>query len=162
LACIGPQAKELIAGHDDCDTPCGAASPYQKLVDWDASVLMFGATLNAYTLFHTAEDAAGVPYLYEPNTYELRLREPDGSTRHFRMHRQDMSVSRRFAEMSSWLEDRGLLVRQRCGNGELLWLPHAGGVHEAVTKALRDDPWLLVSPESRPVSLKTAYETSAA
>src|SRR5712692_7680181 len=65
LAAEGPMASMLVEGHEHCTTPCGAGTPYERLVRWDASILMFGVTLNCYTLFHSAEDAARVPYLYE-------------------------------------------------------------------------------------------------
>ena len=45
------------------------------MVRQDASVLMFGVTLNSYTLFHTAEDEAEVPYCYEEEPYSLRVRD---------------------------------------------------------------------------------------
>jgi aminoglycoside 3-N-acetyltransferase len=146
IASEGARAKELVTDHEKCDTPCGEGSPYQKLVDWDASVLMFGVTLDAYTLFHTAENTAAVSYLYEPQICQLKLRDATGKTRDFPMRRQDMKVPRRFREMDQWLEERGLLTRKLLGNSELLFLPRAAAVHEAVTKALRDDPLFLVAP----------------
>src|SRR5262249_1506540 len=60
LACSGPSAAWLCAEHELCATPCGAATPYARLVQSHCSVLMFGVTLDSYTLFHTAEDAARV------------------------------------------------------------------------------------------------------
>ncbi len=149
LAALGDGASALVAGHERCDTPCGLGTPYHKLVEQDAGVLMFGVSLNTYTLFHTAEDAAGVAYLYEPAPCVLKVREPGGCVRDFPMRRQDMKVARRFAAMDSWLEARGLLHRRRCGRGEILWLPHVAAVHEAVTTALRAEPWLLVEPSAR-------------
>src|SRR5262249_43045932 len=65
LAAEGPLAGKLVAGHELCDTPCGLGTPYHRLVEWDAGVLMFGVTFDCYTLFHTAEDAGAVPYLYK-------------------------------------------------------------------------------------------------
>lgn len=152
LACEGPGAASLIAGHELCETSCGAGTPYRKLVDQDAGVLMFGVTLNAYTLFHTAEDAAAAPYLYERNLCVLKVRFPGGEPQDYPLRRQDMKVVRRFAAMDVWLEARGLLQRRRCGRGEILWLPHVAAVHEAVTTALRAEPWLLVEPSARPVA----------
>lgn len=144
LAARGRLASALVANHQRCNSPCGQGSPYARLVEWDAGVLMFGVTMNSYTLFHTAEDAANVPYLYEEKRYALQVREPCGSTYAISTKRQDMDVTRRFAELDSWLEMRGLLERRRVGHGEILWIPHAAAVHAALTKALAADPWLLV------------------
>lgn len=145
LACEGLGAEELIAGHDMCKTPCGKNTPYQKLVENDASVLMFGVSLSAYTLFHTAEDDAEVPYLYESKPYVLKLRAANGEVSELRMRRQDMSIARRFGEIASWLEARGLLLRRRLGKGELLWIPSATVVHHEITAELRRNPWFLVA-----------------
>ena len=143
LAAEGPMASALIAGHELCNTPCGSDTPYRRLVQWDAGVLMFGVTFDPYTLFHTAEDAAGVPYLYESKPYVLHVREATGAVRDFPLRRQDMKVLRRFGEMDKWLESRGLSQRYRCGRGEIRWVPHAAAVHEELCTALRADPWFL-------------------
>lgn len=149
LAAVGPAARGLVTGHELTDTPCGAGTPYERLVQADAGVLMFGVTLNSYTLFHTAEALASVPYLYFPQPVTLREQRPEGGIRILNMRRQDMGVARRFEGMDSWLEERGLLHRVRCGEGSLLWLPHARAVHEALMDALRDNPWLLVDNSPR-------------
>jgi hypothetical protein len=110
---------------------------------------MFGARLDAYTLFHTAEDAAAVPYLYYPEPVTLRMRD-GADLRLLTSRRQDMTVPRSFAQMDRWLEERSLLRRRRLGMGELLFIPRAGDAHEALVAALRQDPLLLVDPAARP------------
>ena len=51
LAATGPKAEFLCKDHVDCETACGPDTPYARMVELDASVLMFGATMNTYTLF---------------------------------------------------------------------------------------------------------------
>lgn len=149
LAVRGPGGSALIHGHDRCETPCGPGTPYERLVEQDASVLMFGCGMEAYTLFHTAEDAAGVPYLYWPEPVAMRLLDRDGGIRSMRMWRQDMRVERRFAETVHWAEENGLLRRIRLGCGELLFIPHAARMHERLLEQLRRDPFFLVTDEAR-------------
>ncbi|MCC2667557.1 MAG: hypothetical protein K0Q72_28 [Armatimonadetes bacterium] len=149
LACSGPGAQSWIAGHERCETPCGPGTPYERLVHGNGAVLMFGARLDAYTLFHTAEDAAAVPYLYYPEPVTLRMRD-GADLRLLTSRRQDMTVPRSFAQMDRWLEERSLLRRRRLGMGELLFIPRAGDAHEALVAALRQDPLLLVDPAARP------------
>jgi aminoglycoside 3-N-acetyltransferase len=149
LACLGSGATELCAGHEFCDTPCGVGTPYEKLVVQDASVLMFGVTLNTYTLFHTAEDAAQVPYLYERTPYHLEAIDRGGQVKQITMRRHDMAVDRSFAQMDQWLEQRGLLLRRSLGLGQLLFIPHAGAAHRELIEALHIDPLLLVAPAAR-------------
>jgi aminoglycoside 3-N-acetyltransferase len=150
LAGSGALAEQLCYGHEHCETPCGAGTPYQRIAEGDSSVLMFGATMDSYTLLHTAEDAAGVPYLYYPSRVTLRTRNSDGSVRSLPMWRQDMSVTRRFADTAKWLEEQGLLVRRRLGIGTLLFIPSARALHERVLTELRRDPLFLVSENARP------------
>jgi len=145
LSAIGPAMASLLEGHETCDTPCGSATPYERLIAADAVVLMFGASLDAYTFFHTAEDAAAVPYLYEPAPVTLRYLDAEGHECTMAMRRHDMRVARSFSEKDTWLESRGLLRRQSLGRGELLLIPHASQAHAAIVTALRDDPWFLTT-----------------
>jgi aminoglycoside 3-N-acetyltransferase len=149
LACWGAGAEKLCAGHELCNTPCGEGTPYEKLVKQEFSVLMFGVTLNTYTLFHTAEDAAQVPYLYESKPYRLQFVDRAGQIQEITTRRHDMRIVRRFAQMDSWLEQRGLLVRRALGLGQLMFIPSARAVHQQLLEALHVDPTLLVTRVAR-------------
>ena len=112
-------------------------------------MLMFGATLDSYTLFHTAEDAVKVPYLYLPKQLVLRSKDRKGEVKKIPTWRQDMGVTRRFGEMDVWLEEQKLLMQRKLGMGELLYIPHAAAVHERIVKELKSDPLLLVAESAR-------------
>lgn len=150
IACIGPGAEELCRDHELRETPCGAGTPYLKIAEGNSSVLMFGATMDSYTLFHTAEDAADVPYLYMPQQFTLRTKGPDDVVRSVQMWRQDMGVARRFAATADWLAEQGLLIRRKLGLGELLFIPSARALHETMVNTLRRDPLFLVDEKARP------------
>ena len=150
LACKGPGAEELCLNHESYETPCGAGTPYQRIAEGNASVLMFGATMDSYTLFHTAEDAAVVPYLYAPEQVTLRTKAVDGSVKSLKMWRQDMGVARRFSETVDWLSEQELLVRRKLGLSELLFIPDARALHETMVETLRRDPLFLVDEKARP------------
>lgn len=150
LACSGPQAEELCRDHELRETPCGAGTPYLKIAEGNSSVLMFGATMDSYTLFHTAEDAADVSYLYMRQQFTLRTKGPDDVVRSVQMWRQDMGVARRFAATADWLVEQGLLVRRKLGLGELLFIPNARALHETMIETMRRDPLFLVDEKARP------------
>ena len=149
LACSGADAQKLLAGHENFATPCGVGTPYHQIAQGNSSLLMFGATMDSYTLFHTAEDEAQVGYLYVPAQVTLRTKEPDGSVRSLQMWRQDMSITRRFEETTDWLAERKLLVRRKLGLGELLFIPNAQALHDTMVKTLRNDPMFLVDEKAR-------------
>lgn len=142
LAAEGPMADDVVRGHEQCDTPCGSGTPYERLVQHDAAVLMFGASLDSYTLFHTAEADAQVPYLYEPERVQLRFLD-DGVEKSMLMRKQNMQVRRSFGQKDTWLEGRGLLHRVPLGAGELMLVPHAQHAHAALVAELRRDPGFL-------------------
>lgn len=150
LACSGPGAEKLCSDHESYETPCGAHTPYQRIAEGNSSVLMFGATMDSYTLFHTAEDAAEVPYLYAPEQVTLRTKGTDGIVRSMPMWRQDMGVPRRFEATVDWLSEQGLLVRRKLGLSELLFIPSARNLHDTMVQTLRRDPLFLVDEKARP------------
>jgi aminoglycoside 3-N-acetyltransferase len=145
VASSGSLATSICEEHEWARTPCGAGTPYEKLVQLGCAALMFGATLDGYTFFHTAEDAATVPYLYEARMYELFIRDACGIRWSMESRRQDMNVPRRFGQMDAFLEREALLKRVQLGNGELLFIPDARAVHSVLVDALRRDPFLLVA-----------------
>ncbi|HET8781541.1 MAG TPA: AAC(3) family N-acetyltransferase [Pyrinomonadaceae bacterium] len=149
LAVSGPGAEELCRDHELRETPCGSGTPYLRIAEGNSSVLMFGATMDSYTLYHTAEDSAKVPYLYLPEQVTLRTRTADGNVRELQMWRQDMSVPRRFEATADWLVEQGLLVKRKLGLGELLFIPDARALHERVVAEMRRDPLFLVDEKAR-------------
>lgn len=157
FACSGPQAEKLCAGHESFETPCGVGTPYHQIAQGNSSVLMFGATMESYTLFHTAEDEAQVPYLYAPEQVTLRTKDKDGSVRSIEMWRQDMSIARRFAATTDWLVDKRLVVRRGLGLSELLFVPSARALHETMVKTLREDPMFLVHENARGEALRRTW-----
>ncbi len=150
VAARGPRASDLIASHERCDTPCGHGTPYTKLIDLDASVLMFGASMNTYTLFHTAEDEAGCEYLYFADRCLLRVLDRANRVHEILMWRQNMDLPRRFAAMDRVLQEEGLLSMARLGLGQLLFVPSAQQTHAFLVDQLRKDPYYLVAERHRP------------
>ena len=148
IAVSGPGAEDLCRDHELRETPCGAGTPYLRIAEGNSSVLMFGATMESYTLYHTAEDAGDVGYLYQPEQVTLRTRRADDVITSVQMWKQDMSIARRFAATSDWLVEQGLLIRRKLGLGELLFIPDARALHERVVAELRRDSLFLVDEKS--------------
>jgi aminoglycoside N3'-acetyltransferase len=149
VACAGPLSEELCDNNEMCKTPCGAGTPYARLVARDCAVLLFGAKFDSYTLFHTAEHDAGVPYLYYTDPVQFIVDDGSREPRSVMMKRQDMNVCRSFEAMQVWFENQHFLDRTYLGRGELLFIPHAAVVHGALVAQLRKDPFFLVNQQGR-------------
>lgn len=145
LAALGEDAESLVQGHEDCATPCGAGTPYWKLMQRDAAALLFGAY--RYTFYHTAEDAAGCAYMYYPEPVQYRIVDRDGRERTIRMKRQNMTIKRRFRQVYPDLEAAGLLRRTRLGRGEVAFIPSTQAVHKFLLEQIAKNPFYLVREE---------------
>jgi aminoglycoside 3-N-acetyltransferase len=140
IGAAGPLARDLTTGHELLDAPCGQGSPWDRLVQRGASVLLFGISFHAYTPYHTAEDAAGSPFAYEPGTIDrLRYKGTDGEVRERRSRRQSWTP-RRFREGGDLLEQVGLVKRAALGPGRLLFVPDSAKVHDFLVERLRKVP----------------------
>ena len=139
LALRGP-LERLTEGHADCETPCGAGTPYERMIEAKASALMFGVTFHAYTFYHTAEDAAGSPFAYEPETRDrLRVLGADGQVQE-RISRRQTRDLRRFAACGDLMEAKGLVRRAPLGAGWLLFTPDVAKAHDFLVERLRRTP----------------------
>lgn len=140
LAASGPQEKALTENHEVLDAPCGKDSPWDRLVQRNAGVLLFGVSFRAYTPYHTAEDAADSPYTYELGTVDrLRYVGTDGQV-HERRSRRQSWTPRRFAEAGDLLERNGLVKRVALGRGHLLFVRNSAKVQDFLVERLRKTP----------------------
>jgi aminoglycoside 3-N-acetyltransferase len=140
VAALGPDANQLCADHYLADSPCGAATPFERLITLRAAVLMFGVTFRHYTLFHTAETLAGSDAAFEPGIIDkLRVIDPVGSERVCLSRRQSRAPTR-YEEAGLLLEREGLVRRFQLGKGELLFAQDCSEVHGFVLERLKKYP----------------------
>lgn len=140
MASTGPLAQTLTATHYMSATPCGADSPYFRLVQKRASVLLFGVTFHCYTLFHTAEDASGSEYAYENGTLDQLLTVDELGRQRTCLSRRQSRVPRRFEEAGYLLERAGLVRRISLGRNALLFVPDCSQVHDFLVERLKKIP----------------------
>ncbi|HUU97640.1 MAG TPA: AAC(3) family N-acetyltransferase [Phycisphaerae bacterium] len=145
LAGEGPLAAEICAGHYECDTPCGADTPYSRLVHRGASALMLGVSFRYYTPFHTAECESDSAFAYETGMID-RLRFIDeNDVLQERLRQRQNRFSPRFHEAGALLEQRGFVRRRPLGRSELLFVSDMSKVHEFLVERLRKIPDFLRS-----------------
>ncbi len=76
---LGARAHEITAGQEVDSTPCGAHSPFRRVMELGGRVLFVGCGANCNTSMHAVEELVRPDYLFG-DTYEYSLRRTDGST----------------------------------------------------------------------------------
>jgi len=126
VAAMGPKAGEIVREHTPERPVFAPESPYGKLYDLDACVLML-AKLAANTSLHMAEERAGVP-LVDIVGHIVE----DGRRREVVIHRAPWHAN--FDEHYKVLTERGLIRAAPLGEGTI----HLMRVRDAVDAALEN------------------------
>jgi aminoglycoside 3-N-acetyltransferase len=70
VAAWGAKAPEIIAGHHLAQTPCGAGSPYSRLLEHGGRMLFLGTDISSMTFFHAVEELLEPELPFSPFTVE--------------------------------------------------------------------------------------------
>lgn len=142
VCAVGPLAHELLDPHRLDHTPCGPNSPFRRLLDRDARIVMLGCGLRPNTTMHALEELVEPPYLFGPEV-QYTLTDDRGETygKTYRTH-----------GFAGWEQryDRVLLLDHvaflRSGpvlNSQTFVLD-TRGLRDAVVARLREDPLFFV------------------
>jgi aminoglycoside 3-N-acetyltransferase len=126
LAALGPSAEALVVGHEAELTPCGPGTPWRRLADKRAKVLLLGVGTRVCTLFHGPEAEVELEARCWPPV-PCRLATPAGERIfHLRLHRPYRGAVSNRARLRPVLERNGLLRETRIGSASVLVLDAAG------------------------------------
>jgi aminoglycoside 3-N-acetyltransferase len=119
IAAIGRGADELCSGHDQCDTPCGSASPYHKLLTSNGTILLLGAPLDSNTCYHTLEALAGVDYLLQKQPTHFDITDAHGRSfsRAFQLHQS--GIRRDLGSLYRNLQESGGMSVSQVGGAKV-------------------------------------------
>jgi aminoglycoside 3-N-acetyltransferase len=132
----GRLAGELFRDHMLDDTPCGPHSPYARLRHAGGQILMLGCGLLHNTTMHAVEEAAGAPYLFEPEPIVYRITDRDG-VEHAATHRRHADFPQHYDRAANGLSGRGLAEGQV--QDAQCWLYDAGKLWGHAMDMLGDD-----------------------
>ncbi len=92
---IGAKAEEIIGEHHLDDTPCGAHSPFRKVMELGGKIIFFGCGMEPNTSMHAVEELYNPDYLFE-DMYEYDMADKDGKhyTQKCRAHYFDRTIQR--------------------------------------------------------------------
>jgi aminoglycoside 3-N-acetyltransferase len=84
---FGAAAKELLDRHQDDSTPCGPYSPFRRILDISAKIVMLGCGLRPNTTMHALEEIVEPPYLFgDFYDYQITTSTGEQYTKMYRRH----------------------------------------------------------------------------
>ncbi len=84
---LGRHVDALFDEHALDDTPCGPHSPFRKMVEYEAKIIMLGCSLRSNTTMHCIEEFVVPPYLFgEERLYQITDLEGNTFQKTYRTH----------------------------------------------------------------------------
>jgi aminoglycoside 3-N-acetyltransferase len=142
VAAIGPRARELVSPHP-IDDPMGPRSPWARLYEHDARVVLLGVGLSSCSILHHAERMAEVPYL-EATAYAMPLAplEPGGERAWIEVESGN-NCSEGFPRLEPRLRIAGLVSETMVGRASTMSFS-ARTLVDAAKAVLEDEPYFLL------------------
>ena len=146
LAAIGARAEDLAGRQNRSDYAFD--SPFYRLLELDAWVLLMGVDFDVCTLLHMVEELAEVPYRYWDDLTGTVVIDGQASVQTFPFMRRHPGVQNDFLRCGRQLEQQGLVQLVQVGQSTLRAL-RVRQLCDFALRRLRQDPLFLVSAETR-------------
>jgi aminoglycoside N3'-acetyltransferase len=127
IAIWGKDAAAIAAGHHAAASPCGAGTPFDRLLKRKGKILLAGVSIRSMTFYHCVEELLEPEMPFSPFTttwFETTAKGPDGAIHATRMRLFEPTVSaRRDCElMIEPLKRHGFWREARVGRLDLVVL----------------------------------------
>jgi aminoglycoside 3-N-acetyltransferase len=127
VAAWGAKVEELIADHHLARTPCGAGSPFLRLLDHEGKLLFLGTGIRAMTFFHAVEEllAPNMPFSpFTKDSFSMQSRDSTGRVVKSRTYLFDAEWSRRrnLEKLVPVLKKRNVWIEGRVGQLDVVLL----------------------------------------
>ena len=148
VCALGLHAEEITNSHFNQISPYNFNSPFYKLVELKAKIVLLGVDLNSLTNFHTLEDAVEnfkFP-VYHTDIFKTQLIDENGvmKTMQTKVHNPEWSKKRKCNDFIKLFENAGFLKHFTLGNAHCMII-NANEMHS----------WMIENYESKGVSLYT-------
>ena len=116
VAAIGKGKEAFIEGNEKWDTPCARQSPWGKLLDHKAQIMLLGVDLRRNTFIHGVEEWLDIPGRLTEEREQLYVVTKEGreilvpSRRHTKGH-----WSEHFWKVDDIFEERGVMYKGKFG-----------------------------------------------
>lgn len=158
VAALGKDAKEFTAGDEKLDTPCARTSPYGKLLDRNAQIMLIGVDLIKNTFIHGIEEWVDIPGRVTDSHEQLYSVASDGtkvsvpSRRHY-----GKTWSDHFWKVDDYLLKLGAMHIGKFGDAEVR-ICDTAKMTKIITVMLEIDPDLFSDIEPLTEEFSQAFE----
>lgn len=146
VAAIGALAEDLTERHNTTDF--GFDSPFARLIELDAWIVLMGVTYNVCTLIHVLEERAELSYRHWVELEGTVVENGQAQHRVYRFMRRHEGVANDFLPLGEQLEGEGLVHSVTVGACGIRAF-RARDLYDTGMRALHRDPLFLVSQDTR-------------
>jgi len=148
VCAFGKHAYYLVKDHFNQLTPYNTFSPFYRLCELKAKIVLLGVDLNSLTNFHTSEDAISnfkFP-VYHQTEFRVGLEDENGfiKTMLTKVHNPEWSKKRKCNEFIFYFEEAGFLKHFKIGDASCM-----------IIDAYQMHHWLVNNYISKGISLYT-------
>lgn len=152
VGAIGADAEEFVAGHEHFATPAPKGSPYWKLLERKAKILLVGVDLIRNTYIHGIEEWVDIPDRLTDEQQNLITVLPDGTEIPVPSHRHIGSISRHYWKVEEILAKKGAIEYAKFGDADVL-VCDAERLNHYIQQMLRIEPTIFSDIEPLPEEL---------
>jgi aminoglycoside 3-N-acetyltransferase len=150
VAALGKDAAEFAAGAELYDTPCHRESPWGKLLDRKATIMLVGVDFRRNTFIHGIEEWVDIPGRITDSHEELFVVLGDGTEIAVPSRRHcGLPWSEHFWKVEEILERAGAIHKVKLGDADC-WVCDTVQMTEILTDMLQDNPDLFSDNEPLP------------
>lgn len=141
----GVQAASILSEHQCCIVPCGATSPFAKLISTDAYIIMLGVGMDCCTLIHHVEELLAPQYYVKPEseTEDYHCQDQFGDFLSVKLRRH-LFLPRNYWQFQDKLATNDDLIVFRCDNTISLGF-QAKKLFNVVSKTLKNKPDAIIA-----------------
>jgi len=146
IAAIGKWAEDLAERHNRSDF--SPDSPFARLLELDALVMLIGVTYNSCTLIHLLEEQTEVAYREWVELSGTVVEDGIETEKCYPFLKRKDGVKNDFFPLGERMEEEGMVKLRKIGESEVRCFK-ARDLHECGMRLLQNDPLFLVSSDSR-------------
>jgi aminoglycoside 3-N-acetyltransferase len=120
---VGRDAAWLLAGHERCQFPCGAGTPFERFRRLNGKILLFDVGFGATTFLHYVEDVYKdrLPFsVYDARLFTVEAVDEHGTCHTVQTYAFNKAAPRDAAKVEAALRRGGQLRRGRVGNSRFV------------------------------------------